>query len=191
MEAIQAQPPGTRLMILAPIVRGRKGQHRKVIDGIRKAGFVRARIDGQVLEVNEPPELVPQKAHTIEAIVDRIVIREGVEPRLAESVRLAIRHGEGLIVASYEERNAKGDPAWRDQLFSTLYSCPDCKISFEEIEPRTFSFNSPYGACPRCEGLGVIASEDPLDGPVVCPDYAGAEVAPGGSRSATGGPGNS
>ena len=129
-----------------------------MIEGIRKAGFVRARIDGEVVEVNEPPPLVPQKLHTIEAVVDRIVIREGVEPRLAESIRLAIRHGEGLAVASYEERDGTA-VAWRDELFSTLYSCPNCKISFEEIEPRTFSFNSPYGACPKCEGLGVVGEE--------------------------------
>ena len=98
------------------------------------------------------------KAHTIEAVVDRVVIREGVEPRLAESIRLAVRHGEGLVLASYEVRNGESRPdgeEWRDELFSTLYSCPNCKISYEELEPRTFSFNSPYGACPVCEGLGV------------------------------------
>jgi len=160
-ETLLSRPAGTRMMILAPIVRGRKGQHREAIEGIRKAGFVRARIDGEVLEVNEPPELVPQKAHTIEAIVDRVVIREGVEARLAESVRLAIRHGEGLVLASSEFREGTAAPQWRDELFSTLYSCPDCKISYEEIEPRTFSFNSPYGACPACEGLGQRVAFDP------------------------------
>ncbi len=156
IESILAQPAGTRIMILAPVVRGRKGQHREALEEIRKAGFVRARIDGELLEVNEPPELSPKKAHTIEAVVDRIVIREGVEPRLAESVRLALRHGDGLVVASSETKGKTGQTAWRDELFSTLYSCPNCGISFEEIEPRTFSFNSPYGACPRCEGLGVV-----------------------------------
>ena len=155
IETILAKPPGTRMMILAPIVRGRKGQHREALEEIRKAGFVRARIDGELLEVNEPPELSPRKAHTIEAVVDRIVIREGVEPRLAESVRVALRHGDGLVLATYEERNAAGEAEWRDELFSTLYSCPNCGISFEEIEPRTFSFNSPYGACPTCDGLGL------------------------------------
>jgi len=175
LAALLARPAGTRMMLLAPIVRGRKGQHREAIEGIRKAGFVRARIDGQVVEVNEPPELVAQKVHTIEAIVDRIVIREGVEPRLAESIRLAVRHGDGLIVAAYEERSG-ATSAWRDELFSTLYSCPDCKISFEELEPRSFSFNSPYGACPRCEGLGVLASEDPLEGPLTCPECGGSRL---------------
>ena len=161
LETLLSRPGGTRMMVLAPIVRGRKGQHREAIEGIRKAGFVRARIDGEVLEVNEPPELVPQKAHTIEAVVDRVVIREGVEPRLAESIRLAVRHGEGLVLASSEVRVAAGGPQWRDELFSTLYSCPDCKISFDELEPRTFSFNSPYGACPACEGLGGLVAFDP------------------------------
>ncbi len=108
LEALLSRPAGTRMMILAPIVRGRKGQHREAIEGIRKAGFVRVRIDGQVFEVNEPPELVPQKAHHIEAIVDRIVIRDGVEPRLAESIRLAIRHGEGLVLASSERPQRRG-----------------------------------------------------------------------------------
>ncbi len=138
-----------------------------MIEGIRKAGFLRARIDGEVFDVSEPPELVPQKVHTIEAIVDRVVIREGVEPRLAESIHLAVRHGEGLVLASHEVRSDVdgGVPArgskWRDELFSTLYSCPNCKISYEELEPRTFSFNSPYGACPACEGLGARVAFDP------------------------------
>src|SRR5262249_39578000 len=145
--AVLARPAGTRMMILAPVVRGRKGQHRDVIEEIRKAGVVRARIDGEVLGVNEPPGLSPAKGHRIEAVVDRIVIREGVEPRLAESVRLALRQGDGLVTASCEQRNAAGEAEWHDELFSTLYSCPNCGISFEEIEPRTFSFNSPYGAC--------------------------------------------
>lgn len=178
LEALLSRPAGTRMMILAPIVRGRKGQHREAIEGIRKAGFVRVRIDGQVFEVNEPPELVPQKAHHIEAIVDRIVIRDGVEPRLAESIRLAIRHGEGLVLASSDVRSdaadprpgvpgAPGAPQWHNELFSTLYSCPNCKISYEEIEPRTFSFNSPYGACPACEGLGIRVA---FDADLVVPD---------------------
>ncbi len=180
-ETLLALPSGTRMMILAPIVRGRKGQHREAIEGIRKAGFVRARIDGEMHEVSEPPELAPQKAHTIEAVVDRVVIREGVEPRLAESIQLAVRHGEGLVLASWETRNAAGEAQWHDDLFSTLYSCPDCKISFEEIEPRTFSFNSPYGACPACEGLGARVASDPTEGlqePVACPECKGARLRP-------------
>ncbi|MGO9108829.1 MAG: excinuclease ABC subunit UvrA [Thermoguttaceae bacterium] len=169
LETLLCQPTGTRMMILAPIVRGRKGQHREAIEGIRKAGFVRVRIDGEVLEVNEPAELVPQKAHHIDAVVDRVVIREGVEQRLAESIRLAVRHGEGLVLASCEVRHGAALPQWRDELFSTLYSCPDCKISYEELEPRTFSFSSPYGACPACEGLGARVAFDP---DLVIPDLS-------------------
>jgi len=167
LETLLSRPAGTRMMILAPIVRGRKGQHREAIEGIRKAGFVRARIDGEVLEVNEPPELMPQKTHHIEAVVDRVVSREGVEPRLAESIRLAVRHGEGLVLASCEVRDDASESQWRDELFSTLYSCPNCKISYEELEPRTFSFNSPYGACPECEGLGLRVA---FDTDLVIPD---------------------
>jgi len=169
LETLLSRPSGTRMMILAPIIRGRKGQHREAIEGIRKAGFLRARIDGEMLEVNEPPELAPQKAHHIEAVVDRIVIREGVEPRLAESIRLAVRHGDGLVLVSEEVRSDAAQPQWRDELFSTVYSCPDCKISYEEIEPRTFSFNSPYGACPVCEGF--LAQ-------VTCPECQGARLRP-------------
>ena len=167
-------------MLLAPIVRGRKGQHREEIESIRKAGFVRARIDGEVREVNDPPELSPRTAHTIEAVVDRLVIREGVQPRLAESVRLAIRHGEGLVVASYEDagagRRRAASAGGATRFFSTLYACPNCGISFEEIEPRTFSFNSPYGACPKCEGLGVIPADGTLC--VTCPDCGGSRLRP-------------
>ncbi|MEI8371806.1 MAG: excinuclease ABC subunit UvrA [Planctomycetota bacterium] len=168
LETLLSRPTGTRMMILAPIIRGHKGQHREAIEGIRKAGFLRARINGEMLEVNEPPELSPQKVHHIEAVVDRIVIREGVEPRLAESIRLAVRHGDGLVLASEAVHGGTAEPQWRDELFSTLYSCPNCKISYEEIEPRTFSFNSPYGACPACEGLAQVA----------CPECHGARLRP-------------
>ena len=164
-EDLMDMPSGTRTMIMAPIVRGRRGEHREVIETIRKAGFVRARIDGQVIDVHEPPELARGQAHNIEAVVDRVVIREGIDERVRESVNLAIRHGEGLVSICYEEERgdkAKGTQGvWRDVLFSTLYACPNCKISYEEVEPRTFSFNSPYGVCPKCEGLGVRERFDP------------------------------
>jgi excinuclease ABC subunit A len=167
-EEIQAElmalPPGTKLMILAPLVRGRKGQHLDVFEQIRKAGFQRARVDGEVLDVGgEPPELAPRKNHTIEAVVDRIVIREGIDERLAESLNLAITHGGGAILVSYQVRDPDEPDAgqWKELVFSTLYACPNCKISYEELEPRTFSFNSPYGACPVCEGLGSKEEFDP------------------------------
>jgi len=153
-------PAGTRTMILAPMIRGRKGQHNDVFAAIRKAGFIRARVDGQVIDVHEPPELVRQRSHHIETVVDRVVIREGIRTRLAESINLAIRHGEGLMLASYEKKSPTGG-TWHDWLFSTQYACPNCKISYEELEPRTFSFNSPYGVCPTCEGLGMRVEFDP------------------------------
>jgi excinuclease ABC subunit A len=168
-------PEGTRLMILAPLVRGRKGEHREVFERVRKAGFARVRVDGKVYDAQEPPELVRQKAHHIEAVVDRIVVREGVRGRLAESVQLAIkphslsggRHAEGLIIGSHEEGRKSG--RWVDRLFNTRLSCPNCRISYEELEPRTFSFNSPYGACPRCEGMGSLEGFDPE---LVVPDWS-------------------
>ncbi len=151
---------GTRMMILAPLVRGRKGQHKDVFAAIRKAGFVRVRVDGEVVDVESPPELVRQRMHHIEAVVDRVVIRQRIRSRLAESINLAVRHGDGLVLASHEEKSPEGS-IWHDELFSTHYACPNCKISYEELEPRTFSFNSPYGACPECEGLGAREAFDP------------------------------
>jgi excinuclease ABC subunit A len=166
LDELLALPEGTKLMILAPMVRGRKGEHQDVFAAIRKAGFLRARVDGQIVDVEHPPSLAAQKVHHIEAVVDRVIVRNGVRPRLAESVQVAVRHGEGLLVALYEDR-AGGNGPWRERLFSTRYACPQCKISYEEIEPRTFSFNSPYGACPTCEGLGVHKEFDPQ---LVVPD---------------------
>ena len=160
-------PEGTKLMLLAPLVRGRRGAHKDVLQQIRKSGFVRARIDQEVYEVDSAPELEPRRAHHIEAVVDRIVIRAGVEARLGESIQLAVRHGDGLVVACYytaAERGALGnrmETRWRDELFSTTYACPNCQVNYEELEPRTFSFNSPYGACADCDGLGAREEFDP------------------------------
>jgi excinuclease ABC subunit A len=151
---------GTRVIILAPLVRGRKGEHKEVLESIRKLGFLRARVDGELIDVNRPPELVAQKPHNIEAVIDRVVVREGVRDRIAESLNLAVQHGDGLVLVTHEEKKPAGS-VWHDRLFSTLYACPNCKISYEELEPRTFSFNSPYGACPKCEGLGSRVAFDP------------------------------
>lgn len=157
---------GTKMVLLAPMVRGRKGGHQDVLATIRKAGFVRARIDGEVVEVEHAPELAPRKNHTIDAVVDRIIIKEGIESRLAESIRLALTHGEGAMIALWVPPAATSNGAkpteadWKEELFSTLYACPNCQMSFEELEPRTFSFNSPYGACPTCEGLGTRVEFD-------------------------------
>jgi len=161
LDGLLSLAEGTRMMILAPLVRGRKGQHKDVLAAIRKAGFVRARIDGDVVDVDHAPDLVHQKPHHIEAVVDRVIVREGARGRLAESIHLAVKHGEGLVLATYEEKSPDAESTWHDLLFSTQYACPNCKISYEELEPRTFSFNSPYGACPTCEGLGARAQFDP------------------------------
>jgi excinuclease ABC subunit A len=185
IEDLRSLPTGTKLMIMAPFVRGRKGGHKDVLEAIRKAGFVRVRVDGEILDIDQVGELAPRKNHSIDAVVDRVVVREGVEARLAESTRLAISQGEGAVVAVYLDPaavDAAGKPdtsAWQERLLSTLFSCPHCKTSFEELEPRTFSFNSPYGACPACEGLGSRVQFDP---DLVIPDdtlslAAGAVVA--------------
>ncbi|MDY0165988.1 MAG: excinuclease ABC subunit UvrA [Thermoguttaceae bacterium] len=178
LDDLLSLPDGTRLMVLAPMVRGRKGRHKEVLEAIGKAGFVRARVDGEVVDLQDPPELVPQRSHHIEAVVDRVVIRDGVRKRLAESIQLAVRHGDGLVLATYQTR-AGVHAHWTDELFSTRYACPDCRISFHELEPRTFSFNSPYGACPRCDGLGVLTGFDPeLVVPNASLSLAGGAVAP-------------
>jgi excinuclease ABC subunit A len=162
-QTIRALPNNTRVMLLAPLVRGRRGAHRDVLETIQKAGFVRARIDGVIYPLDELPKLAPQKSHDIEAVVDRLVIREGIDARLGESVRLAARHGEGVVTIVYqppgEVAAATGTSAeqkWQERLLNTRYACPRCGTSIGEIEPRTFSFNSPYGACPTCHGLGYV-----------------------------------
>ncbi|MBN2577970.1 MAG: excinuclease ABC subunit UvrA [Pirellulales bacterium] len=178
LDALMELPAGTRVMILAPLVRGRKGRHEEVFAEIRKAGLLRARVDGEVIDVHAPPPMVAQKTHHVEAVIDRVVVREGIRARLAESIRLALEHGDGAILVANEERSERGS-RWHDRLFSTLYACPNCKISYEELEPRTFSFNSPYGACPTCEGLGCREGFDPE---LVVPDWglslAGGAVGP-------------
>jgi len=181
--AIAGLPQGTKVMILAPMVRGRKGKQRDVMQRVRSEGFVRVRIDGRTYEVEHAPELVASQRHDIEAVVDRVVIREGLENRLAESVRLALKHGEGTIRISYltpgarvdangeEKHSTRGGagPDWLERVFSTLYACPDCKRNLAEVEPRTFSFNSPYGACPTCQGL---AAREGFDPELVLPDIS-------------------
>ena len=165
-ERLLELPEGTKAMLLAPLVRGRRGQHQEVFAQIRKAGLVRARVNGDVYEVEQAPELAASKSHHIDAVVDRIVIRPGIGARLAESIQLAVRLGDGLMAVCYHsgsgESNGEGTTnGWKDELYSTVYACPNCNISFAELEPRTFSFNSPYGACPTCDGLGTREEFDP------------------------------
>lgn len=175
LDDILRLPERTKAMLLAPLVRGRKGQHGEVFEEIRKAGFVRVRIDGVLYDLQDVPELSRQKKHHVEAVVDRITVREGVRPRIAESLNLALRHGDGVAAVSWLESTSAGDAknspgeVWRDRLYSTYLACPQCGLSYEEIEPRTFSFNSPYGACEACEGLG---RREAFDVELVAPDLS-------------------
>ncbi|MDD4024508.1 MAG: excinuclease ABC subunit UvrA [Kiritimatiellae bacterium] len=151
-------PQGAKLVLLAPLVRGRKGRHEEVFKAVRRQGFVRVRVDGQMLALEDVPPLDKNKAHTVEAVVDRLVIGDGIRTRLTDSVELALKHGQGLIKAQFQTP----DGTAREELFSEKNACADCSVSFEELKPRSFSFNSPYGACPVCAGLGarLIFDED-------------------------------
>ncbi|MEE3220073.1 MAG: ATP-binding cassette domain-containing protein, partial [Planctomycetota bacterium] len=153
-------PEKTKAMILAPYVRGRRGAHRDVFAEIRKSGFVRARIDGEVFDIEQIPDLEPRKVHHIEAVVDRVIIRDGVRSRIAESIDLAVKHGGDTVTVCYLDGNGRRG-RWQDLVLSTQYACTNCHISYQELEPRTFSFNSPYGACPTCDGLGRRVEFDP------------------------------
>ena len=149
VDAICKNPEGTRLQILSPLVRGRKGEHRDLLESARKSGYVRARIDGELYDLEDTPDLDKKKRHTIEIVVDRLIIRDQKEfrQRLAEDVEAAAAKGAGLVIADLFSQG--------ETLYSMNYACPDCGISIEELTPRMFSFNSPFGACPSCGGLGV------------------------------------
>ncbi|NLN27468.1 MAG: excinuclease ABC subunit UvrA [Firmicutes bacterium] len=153
VDRIMELPERTRIQVLAPVVRGRKGEYRKLFEEIRKDGFVRVRVDGELRDLGEPIELDKNKKHTIEIVVDRIVVREGVEGRLADSLETAISRADGIVIIDVID----GD----EILFSERAACVDCGISFEEPSPRLFSFNSPFGACPVCDGLGERLEVDP------------------------------
>jgi excinuclease ABC subunit A len=180
---------GQKLMILAPIIRGRKGQHRDVMARILGDGFIRARVDTMLLDLNNPPDLDRNKVHTIGAVIDRLVLREGLRQRLAESIALALRHGAGTVILTHLDEDG-----WHDRLYSTRFACLQCDQSFDEMAPRTFSFNSPYGACPECDGLGVIvpdgaSQEEPgsLWNRQPCPVCKGSRLRPEGRGVTLGG----
>lgn len=179
VDSLGAVAEGTKLMILSPRVRGRRGVHADVIADIRKAGLVRVRVDGQLYPLDDVPELAPRKNHTIEAVIDRIVVRPGCEDRVGESVRLALKMSDGLVTLVSQAPDASD---WNDRLISTRFACPDCEISYEELEPRTFSFNSPYGACSTCDGMGVVQAEAAQPGDeesytwLVCPTCNGGRL---------------
>jgi excinuclease ABC subunit A len=154
--AIRTLPENSRVMLLAPIVRGRRGAHREAFETIQKAGFVRARVNGVILPLEEVAPFASQQTHDIEAVVDRIVIRDSVDARLSESIRLALRHGDGVVIVLHQPPDSKSTDTWQEKILNTRYACPRCQTSIGEIEPRTFSFKSPYGACPTCGGLGRV-----------------------------------
>ena len=158
VDHVMALPEGTRLMLLAPVVDARKGEHVHVLDRLRTQGYIRARIDGAVVSLDETPELKKNFKHTIEAVVDRVVVQQGQEQRLAESFETATNLGEGLVrVAVLDEAGNNT----QEIVFSARYACPHCGYSLSELEPRLFSFNNPAGACPACDGLGVREFFDP------------------------------
>ena len=146
---------GTRVTLLAPLVSQRKGEHKNVFARLLKDGFVRARVDGELVELSEPPALAKTKKHNIEAVVDRIKIKDGVARRLTDSVELALRLGEGVLLAWIH------DEPEREELFSERLACDQCGVSLPDLSPQMFSFNSPQGACPRCDGLGNHVFFDP------------------------------
>ena len=153
VDQILSLPEGTRILLLAPVVRGRKGEHKKVIESVGKDGFVRIRVDGELHEITAVPDLEKNKKHNIEIVVDRISVRPDVGGRISDSVQTALKYGDGLVFV---------EVVGQDELtFSEKFSCIDCGVSMEELAPRMFSFNSPFGACPGCEGLGTKQELDP------------------------------
>ncbi len=165
VDRITELPAGTRLQILAPIVKGRKGEYRKEIEDIRKEGYTRVRIDGTIydLSTDDPPELERYKQHWIDIVVDRLVVRPDMGRRLADSLETALKKGDGSVAVVVLPSPGSPEPpeAASEMLFSERFACSVCGISMEEIAPRTFSFNSPYGACPECHGLGTKTEFDP------------------------------
>ncbi|MGC8552492.1 MAG: excinuclease ABC subunit UvrA [Phycisphaerae bacterium] len=163
VDNIMARPEGTRIMLMSPLVRGQKGAHREVLDAMTRQGFIRCRIDGTVHEIKAAPTLDKNTKHTLEAVVDRLVIKPDVRSRLADSVELSLKLSDGLVIISAEVAGK-----WQDTSYSSRYACPEHpESSLEELSPRLFSFNSPYGACEACDGLGNILE---FDADLIVPD---------------------
>ncbi|MCL2528288.1 MAG: excinuclease ABC subunit UvrA [Defluviitaleaceae bacterium] len=164
VDRIMEIPEGARLQVLAPVVRGRKGEHTKLLDDARKSGYVRARVDGIIYDLGEEIKLEKNKKHTIDIVIDRLVVREGIQKRLSESIEAAMQLTGGLLIMNVQEKAGEeggAAPASTDIPFSQNFACPDCGISLTEVEPRMFSFNNPSGACPDCAGLGMKLIFDP------------------------------
>ena len=161
VDQLLALPERTRMQLLAPVVRGKKGEHVKILENVVKQGFVRVRIDGEIYDAAEAPALAKQKKHNIEVVVERLILREDIRTRLTDSLETALSLSGGIVIADI-------GPGEREMLFSQNLACPDCGISMEELSPRSFSFNSPFGACPTCAGLGMLQKIDP---DLIVPDW--------------------
>src|ERR1700694_5963455 len=162
VDRVMAMPDGTRLLLLAPVVRDRKGEYRKELAELQRRGFTRVKVDGKLYEIACVPALNRKTKHEIEAVVDRIVVREGIQARLADSFETALAMADGVVYAEHADGSER-------TVFSSRFACPVSGFSIEEIEPRLFSFNSPHGACPACDGLGL---EQQIDADLVIPDPA-------------------
>ncbi len=154
VDRIMEYKEGTKILVNAPVVRGKKGEYQKNFEGYKKSGYVRVEVDGVVYDLSEEIKLDKNKKHNVSVVIDRLVVKQGIEKRLNDSIETAIKLADGLVVIKKTEEST-------ETLFSTKYACPDCGISIEEIEPRLFSFNSPFGACPDCTGLGYKNEIDP------------------------------
>ena len=176
IDKILTLPEGTRIQVLAPIARGRKGEYKKELENFRKEGFVRARVDGEIYDLSDEIKIEKNKKHEIELIVDRLVIREDIRARLTESVEIALKSAENMVVISIVPKDnidltkfggIKREDGTTEVLFSQNYACPDCGFSFPELTPRMFSFNNPFGACPDCLGIGYLMK---IDEDLIIPD---------------------
>jgi len=159
VDRVKSLPEKSKIQILSPIVRDRKGEYRKEFENLQRQGFVRVRVDGKMREITEKIELDKNKKHTIEAVVDRIVIKEGIERRLADSIELALKMADGIVIVTVDDKD--------ELLFSEKFACLYCNISYPDLVPRMFSFNSPHGACPECDGLGTDMH---IDADLIIPD---------------------
>lgn len=159
VDVVLQLPERTRIQVMAPVVRGRKGEHQRLLSQVKKEGFVRLRVDGEIRDINEDIKLDKNKKHTIDIVVDRIIVKSGIESRLTGSLETALQYADGLVVIDIVDKE--------EILFSQKFACVDCGISLEELSPRMFSFNSPYGACPNCSGLGINME---VDNELVIPD---------------------
>ena len=159
IDSVMSLEEGTRIQVLAPVVRGKKGEYTKLLQDFQKEGFVRVRVDGEVYELTDDIKIDRKKKHNIELVVDRLVVKEEIRTRLTESVETALKYANNLVVIDI--------PGDKEILYSQNYACPDCNISIEELTPRMFSFNNPFGACPTCTGIGYLMK---MDEDLIVPD---------------------